>query len=128
VFPRKVGICRRVYRASQPRRTTSSNIHVPRGIPTRAHECFFRHFPLPGDRKLFVMAEWLPFLLRFWEVPGSNIDLQTDYSEGGLQWLSPVPPNNCRVSRPTLNQAKTTSFHVFPIRYSPYHSATYNIV
>jgi hypothetical protein len=56
-----------------------------------------------------VEVEWLAFLLRIREVPGSNLRLETDCPDRFVVVPS-VPPDKLKDS--TSNEATTTSFHI----------------
>jgi hypothetical protein len=60
-----------------------------------------------------AIAEWLTFLLHFREVPGSNLGLETSYSDWCFSWFSSVPQGEVRVSTLTLGHDRfvPNSFH-----------------
>jgi hypothetical protein len=41
------------------------------------------------------VVEWLTFVLRIWEVPGSNLVLDSTYPYWGFSWVSSVLPCEC---------------------------------
>jgi hypothetical protein len=49
---------------------------------------------LADIQKPNVMVKWLTFQLRIREIPGSNLDPETSYSDCGFSWFSSVTPAN----------------------------------
>jgi hypothetical protein len=66
---------------------------------------------------LNVMVEWLILMLHIWEVPGSKLGPDTDYSE--FLWFSSVPPGKCQDSTLKLGHD-----HFLPILFNS--SLTYH--
>jgi hypothetical protein len=55
-------------------------------------------------------GRWLAFLLRIWEIPGSNLDPKIGYPDWGFLRFSSVSSDKCRYS--AFDQVTTASFNV----------------
>jgi hypothetical protein len=87
-----------------------------------SHTCYMispsHCHPNPYGEGPNFAVEWLTFLLRIREVPGSNLGPETGYP-----WFFTVPPGNFRYSALKLNHYHflPSPFH-FMIHLTPFHS------
>jgi hypothetical protein len=75
-----------------------------------------------------VVVEWLKLLLRFREVPGSNLSSETGYPDWGFSWFCSVPLSECRVSTLQLGHDRSFPYPFkFIIHLSQFISTLYSL-
>jgi hypothetical protein len=84
--------------------------------------CVCNTYPSFHHHQTSWSSDYLPFLIRIWEVPGSNLDPVTLHPNRGFSWLSSVPPGKCWDS--TLNVGHDRFCQV-TIYLSPLHGTLF---